>query len=66
MYTDGDLPAFPWNQSGEAGLTKREYFAALCMQALIAGNRGVSPDDRAQAAVENADALLAELAVPKS
>ena len=42
------------------GLTKREYFAAMAMQGLLAGSRGeyVPPD----VAVEHADAVLAELA----
>jgi hypothetical protein len=41
------------------GLTKREYFAGLAMQGIIAGNLDV--DDVAHSAVKMADAVLAEL-----
>lgn len=51
------------------GLTKREYFAAMAMQGLLAGhyeyftgNDDVSvPDDVAKYAVLNAEALIKEL-----
>lgn len=45
------------------GLTKREYFAGLAMNRILAKDeRGVmSPEITAQAAVRMADALLAEL-----
>ncbi len=42
------------------GLTKRELFAALAMQGLLA-QYDLSPYDIADCAVKNADALLAEL-----
>jgi len=51
------------------GLTKREYFAALAMQGILAGHYGyfegnsdVSvPDEVAKYAIYNADALIKEL-----
>ena len=45
---------------GSLGLTKRELFAAMAMQGLLA--RGTLMPSIAMRAVENADALLAELA----
>ena len=52
-----------------AGLTKREYFAALAMQGTISASNNCSPDlmdtkraqSHAKAAVMLADALIAEL-----
>ena len=51
----------------EGGLTKRELFAAMAMQGLIAGcyggnNVGFTVSGNCVAAVEYADALIAELA----
>lgn len=60
-YTDsiGD-----WN-SGEYGLTKREYFAAVAMQGMCSEMQNPalqgSPSNVAQEAVRFADALIAEL-----
>lgn len=68
-------PAYPshgtMGEVVETGLTKREHFAAMAMQGLLA-NRAVSEcsprpgmniaQTYAAAAVEAADALLAELA----
>ena len=67
--TTTDLPAFPIHGPLFAtGLTKRELFAAMAMQG-IASNPNAAiiegPDVVAGAAVEAADALLAELAKPK-
>ena len=50
----------------ESGLTKREHFAGLAMQGMIASPIGklkniYSAYDMAEAAVEQADALLKEL-----
>jgi hypothetical protein len=50
----------------DGGLTKREYFAGLAMQGLIAGcyagnNAGFTVQGNCVAAVEYADALIAEL-----
>jgi hypothetical protein len=44
------------------GLTKREYFAALAMQALLSDNHlSAIPSKYAEFAVLSADALIAEL-----
>lgn len=72
--------AFPFVETaamqGESinlGLSKRELFAAMAMQGMLAqvdGNSSPStwdssPDGAARAAVQCADALLAELAKPQ-
>lgn len=70
---NADRPAFPADTdrlpSGAYGLTKREYFAALAMQGLLAGSNWpgvvIGPCQIADHAVEFADALLAELDKPK-
>jgi hypothetical protein len=71
----GNEPAFPieethWDEHGSEypqinfGLTKREYFAGLFVQAQVS-NTGLRPDitneELAEAAVHMADALLKEL-----
>ena len=70
----GDEPAYPLAYSldppaNAPGLTKRELFAAIAMQGFLAGEKqqGISGahmllDERANAAVAQADALLDELA----
>jgi hypothetical protein len=65
---DGESPAFPV-PDGEAanlgyhGLSKREYFAGLAMQAIIASQTTIkAPYTITDTAVCAADALLAELA----
>ena len=64
-----DLPAFPIPGPLFAiGLTKRELFAAMAMQGIASNPNAATiegPDVVAGAAVEAADALLAELAKPK-
>ena len=52
---------------GQVGLTKREYFAAMAMQAYVNNYYG-EEDETMQAirSVKMADALLAELDKPKS
>jgi len=47
----------------DKGLTKREYFAAMAMQGIIAAdiNTDRYPEDVARYAVQQADALLKEL-----
>lgn len=72
----GDQPAFPLIEEDEnkvqrsvsQGLTKREYFAGLAMQGLLAGTAEISvntaleiPDNTAKWAVAFADALIASL-----
>jgi len=72
---NGDLPANPTIYADlapngqreiycdQAGLTKREYFAALAMQGILAAdvNNNVIYKKCAEWAVNQADALLAEL-----
>lgn len=75
---NGDLPAMPVDTAqlyesrcnggswelGSLGLTKREQFAAMAMQGLLASltaDDNFSPAQIARSAVLNADALLAEL-----
>lgn len=69
-HTNGTYPAFPTpketNGNGDViayanpGLTKREYIATKCMQAIITGDLGA--DDRmAKDAVRMADSLLCAL-----
>lgn len=74
---NGDMPAMPvFNDCGQVsqvesgclygdgmGLTKREYFAALAMQGLLASdvNANLHQNDCVNIAVKHADALLAEL-----
>ena len=68
MHTNKYDPAFPTHDYFDEkltgivpGLTKREYFAAMALQGLLA-NSGLNdnPDD-AKTAVEIADALIARL-----
>lgn len=49
------------NNSYQWGLTKREYFAGLALQALLANGQCENRHTRARAAVEHAEALIAEL-----
>lgn len=59
---NGDTPASPWETY--CGLTKRELFAAMAMQGLLASNAAWGPDElpvHARIAAQLADALLAEL-----
>lgn len=63
---NADLPAMPTQTNGGdiyGGLTKREYFAGLAMQAIIAHPRGLAGvwDKAAKDSVLAADTLLAEL-----
>jgi hypothetical protein len=63
----GEYCAFPWTglSGSEPGLTKREYFAVMAMQAVIPQHitKGHLDDGRrtAEVAVQYADALLEEL-----
>lgn len=65
----GNSPAFPIEESlndcGSInfGLTKREYFAAMAMQGMIASeiDEASSPEGIAKMAAEHADALLKAL-----
>lgn len=71
--TNPNDPAFarPLSQLGpeetapeQEGLTKREYFAGLAMQGILAQPKlmaNVSPEEIAKWAVIDADAIIAEL-----
>jgi hypothetical protein len=59
---NGDTPAVPHDRGGYTGLTKRELFAAMAMQALMGLPVEMSHLVVARSAVEQADTLLAELA----
>jgi hypothetical protein len=66
--SDVDNMAFPIQASDlcgslypEKGLNKRELFAAMAMQGLLAKSEEMTPSHLAQWAVTNADALLAAL-----
>lgn len=72
--TNGDKNAFPCDgqyagearSSGDAGLSKREIFAAMIMAGLRAKQIGTkSPAQIAIYAVEDADALIAALNTPQ-
>ncbi len=43
------------------GLTKREYFAGLAMQGMVARGKGYDKNVFVESAIEIADALIAEL-----
>lgn len=60
----GDQPAFepPIQRQHHEGLSKREYFAALAMQGLVATPRPAGPTIISGWAIEQADALLEALA----
>ena len=66
---NGDMPAMPF-EGGEnngmqpwSGLTKREHFASLAMQGILASDTDavIAQDICVKLAVEHADALLTEL-----
>jgi hypothetical protein len=70
---NADMPAMPISEEETdrfnegvliyTGLTKREHFAAMAMQGILAGNvwNEVTMDSPESEAVRLADALLAEL-----
>lgn len=64
MNKNSEQPAYPiFNEYGHAemddkGLTKREYFAAMAMQGILASNNRMSV---AENAIKFADALLKQL-----
>lgn len=72
MTNNADMPAMPqeWEAYVEggapSGLTKREYFAGLAMQAIATDSDfGGDPIDAAYLACDYADALLARLEATK-
>ena len=64
---NSDMPAMPYTEYDKdgnlpTGLTKREHFAGLAMQGLLAGNpNNLTLNDVADIATDQADALLAAL-----
>lgn len=66
MKTDPNESAF-CNGYEDPGLTKREHFAGLAMQGLVAGDDGTSTAECfASDAVKIADYLIAELNKPEA
>ena len=72
---NGKQGAFPKRADGapQTGLTKREYFAGLAMQGMLAnlngammkgGTKTLHPDHIAEMSVIHADAVLRELDKP--
>ena len=63
MTNPNDSVFAHWSPTGQqAGLTKREYFAAMAMQAMVTVNRfDPRKEYLASLSVENADALIAVL-----
>lgn len=55
-----DSPAFPYSIDDESGLSKREYFAALAMQGLLASFKPL-PSNVEELAVLAADQLIEAL-----
>ena len=73
---NGNNTAFPSDihRYTDGGLTKREYFAAMAMQGMLAnpngtmmqgGDRTLHPDHISKMALIHADAVLKELDKPK-
>jgi hypothetical protein len=71
---NSDQPIYPINEDDKyrldsypdisyIGLTKREYFAAMAMQGLLAGDRDfmMKMEDIVKCAISHTDALLKEL-----
>lgn len=66
--TDKSGAAFPVHPTsapdiynGEPGLTKREYFAAMAMQGLLAGGGAAPVDEFIDDAIKCADRLITKL-----
>jgi hypothetical protein len=66
MSDNGNEPAFPIYCDGlcapAPGLTKREWMAAMCLQAILTDDSDINERHAAHEAVVFAEALLAELA----
>lgn len=63
MATLARESAFPFTRAAgtiEDGLSKREYYAAMAMQAIVSAEPSVDPAQAADRAVALADALLAK------
>ena len=55
-----DSPAFPYSVDDESGLSKREYFAAMALQGIMASGKAL-PADPGKMAVIFADQLIEAL-----
>jgi hypothetical protein len=72
MRTKAKGPAFPLISDERyiinAGITKREYFAAMALQGIIANKDGLDIEIEriVQSAVDTADALIEELSKTKT
>lgn len=60
LKTDDGKPRVEW-----AGLSKREYFATCAFNAMLVQDSEMPISDAAMAAVDAADALIAELNVSR-
>jgi hypothetical protein len=67
METNPDEPIQPieYNDNYSNGLTKREYFAAMALQALL-GDNTIEKKYCVQSAVDYADDLIEELSKTKT
>ncbi len=60
--TDGNDPVYPSTAAWSSALTKRELFAAMAMQGLLADSAiSASYEEISESAVGHADALIAEI-----
>jgi hypothetical protein len=69
METKANEPAYPNKQVPSwKGLTKREYFAAMALQGIIANKDGldIKIERIVESAVDTADALIEELSKTKT
>ncbi len=70
MRTKAKGPAFPLiSDEGyiiNAGLSKREYFAAMALQGLLSDYEAISIEDYSKYAVQLADTLIEELSKTKT
>lgn len=55
-----DQHAFPQSQEMWGGLTKREWFAGMAMQGILAGDRISNLETVTKESYKQADAMLAE------
>jgi GMP synthase-like glutamine amidotransferase len=63
MKTAPNDCAYPadYKTQTDSGLTKREYFAAMAMQGILASGSKQSVEQDAELALESADALINQL-----
>ena len=66
LFNYGEQNAFPcseemFTENAEFGLNKREYFAAMALQGLLANSEELSCEQCAKLAVRSADYLLEQL-----